>query len=119
MSKRPKLPLVDPEMRRWCAQIEDELTRWPDVTTRPMFGLTGYYRGGTIFAAIPRTRAVETPFSLLVKSNVADARLKAGGGPGRDWCTFELQSADDIKLALEQLARAYDIARRKPRRHTR
>jgi hypothetical protein len=111
---RPKLPKIDPEMQRWCALLEAELSTWPGVTTRPMFGLVGYYRGGVIFAAIPRTRAVDTPFSLLIKlRHQTSDRLVRGRGPGEDWCTFEMHSEGDLAVALQQLSRAYDTARKR------
>lgn len=96
-------------MRRWCGVLEAEVATWPGVTSRPMFGLSGYYRQGRIFAAIPRTRAVETPFSLLVKlPDVRDDRLNPGRGPGVGWRTFTLESEADIAAALRYLGRAYD-----------
>ena len=105
-------------MQRWCAAIEEEMSAWPDVTTRPMFGLMGYYRAGTMFAAIPRTRAVETPFSLLIKTAARDARLRRAG-PGAAWRTLEMQSDEDIAEALRRLSRAYDTCRKVRRRTSR
>ena len=112
MAERPRLLKVDPEMQRWCAVIEDELSTWPDVTCKPMFGLAGYYRGRDIFAAIPRTRAMGTPFSLLIKRPGARAaRLTATRrGPGAGWVAFAMESESDIGEALRQLGRAYERA---------
>ena len=45
MAKRPKLVKIDDEMRRWCAALEEELSSWPDVQTKPMFGMAACYRG--------------------------------------------------------------------------
>lgn len=116
-ARRPTLPKVDPEMRRWCALLESEVAAWPRVTIRPMFGLGGCYRDGRIFAAIPRTRAVETPFSLLIKLPGARAvRLSKGRGPGAGWVTFAMESDADIGEALRHLGRAYEqAAAKKPR----
>lgn len=109
MSKRPALPKADPEMRRWCAVLEEEIATWPAVTSRPMFGLTAWYRGAHIFAALPRTRAAETPFSMLVKlPKVRGDRLKKASGPGAGWVTFAMESEADIAEALACLARAYE-----------
>jgi hypothetical protein len=109
MARQPRLPKTDPEMQRWCARLEDEVSTWPGVTTRPMFGLLALYRAKRIFAAIPRTRAVNTPFSLLLKLDAArDDRLTAGSGPGSQWAGFEMASADDVGPALALLARAYE-----------
>ena len=117
--ERPKLVRVDGDMQRWCAQIEAELATWPAVTARPMFGMVGYYRHGAIFAAIPRTRAVGTPYSVLLKLGRSNhARLRPQRVPGPAWVSFELHDADDIGPALEQLARAHDTVRTK-RRHPR
>jgi hypothetical protein len=109
VARQPRLPKTDAEMQRWCARLEDEVSAWPGVTTRPMFGLLALYRAKRIFAAIPRTRSVNTPFSLLLKLDATDDdRLTAGSGPGSRWAGFEMGSADDIAPALALLARAYD-----------
>jgi hypothetical protein len=114
MARRPRLPRTDPEVQRWSADLQQELSGWPDVTSKPMFGLAGFYRAGTIFAALPRTRAVETPSSILLKlPGVRHRRLRAGGGPGRQWVTFELADADDVDAALRWLERAYTAAGRR------
>ena len=67
MAKRIKLPKANAEMQRWCALLEEEVLVWPQVKSRPMFGMLALYRGKKIFAALPRTRAAETEFSLLIK----------------------------------------------------
>ena len=54
-------------MQRLCALLEDEVSTWRDIRSKPMFGMTAYYRGQTIFAAIPRTRAAGNKSSLLLK----------------------------------------------------
>jgi TfoX/Sxy family transcriptional regulator of competence genes len=119
VAKRPRMVPIDDEMQRWCETLIDEVSAWPRVTRRPMFGLVGLYRGSRIFAAVPRTRAVRTATSLLLKlpgSPQARQRakerqaLKAGAGPGAGWVTFEMQSQDDIPEALRWLERAYDKA---------
>ena len=67
VSARPSLPKVDPEVRRWCELLELELSGWPQVTSRPMFGLEAFYRSAHIFAALPRTRGADSPSSMLIK----------------------------------------------------
>lgn len=105
-------------MQRWCAALADEISTWPGVTSRPMFGMRAFYRGKAIFAALPHTRAAETPFSLLVKlPRARHERLKSASSPGAGWVTFEMESATDTGEALQWLERAYRhasaIARRK------
>ena len=112
MAKRIKLPKVNAEMRRWCALLEEEVSAWPQVSSRPMFGMMAFYRGTKIFAALPRTRAAETAFSLLIKlPGVQHVRLKSGSGPGAGWMTFEMNSESDIAEALRWLERAYQKAK--------
>ena len=106
---RPKLVKIDPEMQRWCALLGEEISAWPDVSAKPMFGMTGFYRGKNIFAAIPRTRAPVTARSLIIKlPGVNDTRLKPASGPGSGWVAFELESSNDINEALLWLERAYE-----------
>jgi hypothetical protein len=98
-------------MERWCALLEDEVSGWREVETRPMFGLLALYRGERIFAALPKTRAAETANSLLIKlPGVQGERLVAASGPGKAWVGFEMQSADDIPEVLRLLQRAYKKA---------
>ena len=109
MPERPKLFKIDAEMKRWCSLLEQELLAWPEVSTKPMFGMIGFYHGKNIFAAIPRTRAAETARSLLIKlPGLDDRRLKRTTGPGSGWVTYELESANDITDALTWLERAYE-----------
>lgn len=108
---RQTLPPVSPEMERWCALLEEEVSGWRKVHTRPMFGMLALYRDDRIFAALPRTRAAGTPNSLLVKLPGARSdRLTAGRGPGKAWSSFEMASSDDIAQAVRLLQRAYNKA---------
>jgi hypothetical protein len=126
-------------MQRWSAVLEEEMSAWPGVTHRPMFGLIGYYRDQRIFAAIPRTRAADTPFSLLIKLHPTAQRhpstqnppagdpasprsgdpelhptaqrVAKGAGPGSGWMTLAMESEADLAHALQLLGRAYEKAR--------
>jgi hypothetical protein len=111
MAGPPKLLKADAQMLRWCASLEEEIAGWPQVTSKAMFGMQAYYRDGRIFAALPRTRAPETPFSFLVKTAARrQGRLRGGRGPGAGWSTFEMTADADLAAALEQLSRAYEQA---------
>ena len=109
MAERPRLVKIDTEMQRWCALLEQELSAWPEVIAKPLFGMIGFYHGKNIFAAIPRTRAPESGRSLLIKlPGLNEKRLKRASGPGSGWVTYELESANDITEALTWLERAYE-----------
>src|SRR4051794_25074243 len=63
----PRFHKLSVEMQRWAAMLTEELENWPGVTSKPMFGLTGFYRGKIIFAAVPKSRALGTPNSVIFK----------------------------------------------------
>jgi hypothetical protein len=116
---RPSLPKVDPEVRRWCELLELELSGWPQVTSRSMFGLDAFYRSAIIFAALPRTRAADSPSSMLIKlPGVHAKRLRSGKGTGAGWVTFAMESETDLAEALRWLEQAYVKAGQRRRSST-
>ena len=120
-STRPRMPRIADEMKRWSAMLDEELKRWPDVDSRPMFGMLGVYRKTRIFAALPATRAIGTPNSIIFKIDpmppellsrlTADPRAESDRGPGRRWRAFEIHSEVDLRDALWWLNQAYERAR--------
>src|SRR6266566_1904634 len=118
-SKRPKMPKwfpVDDEMKEFSAMLEKEVSDWPGVSMRPMFGYQGLYRNGEIFAALPRSRAMKSPRSLMFKfasmssalldSTKKDSRIDTiSGVPGPGWFLFEMEeaSAMDANLNMRDL----------------
>src|SRR5260370_35611316 len=64
---RPKMPRISEETKQVSAMLGGELSTWSKVKTRPMFGLRGFYRGRKIFAALPVTRAINNPNSLIFR----------------------------------------------------
>ena len=113
---RPKLPRVSEEMKRLAGLLEAEMLGWPNVTSRPMFGLNGIYRGPTIFAVLPRTRAMDVPdsigFRLLKRSRQVTDELRkderiVASTPEAKWILFVVESDAEIHAALNWLALAY------------
>ena len=114
LRERPKMPRVSEEMRRLAVLLGQELASWPQVKVRPMFGMQAYYRGGKIFAALPRTRAMGTRDSIafkLPRGVEHDRSLQSRDLPGALWKTFELASASDLNDALRLLELAYQQAK--------
>jgi hypothetical protein len=117
---RPRLPKVSEEMKAWSAALADEVRTWPNVTTRPMFGLTALYGRGKIFAVLPRTRGMDTPNSLAFKLESVgprilarvrrDPRIAVTEMQKARWLRFEIGSDGDLHTALDWLSRAYEAA---------
>ena len=113
---RPKLPRVSEEMKRLAGLLEAEMLGWPNVTSRPMFGLNGIYRGHNIFAVLPRTRAMDVPDSIAFRllkrpQNIMNELSKdewiVASTADAKWISFVMESDSEIHAALKWLALAY------------
>jgi hypothetical protein len=117
MRERPKMPSVSEEMKQWSAMLKTELSGWPQVTTRPMFGMLGIYRRKKIFAAIPVTRGFDTPSSIVFRFDPVPAKLNQRAlkesriVPGKRWFSFQIRSTADLRDALWWLNQAYDLTK--------
>ena len=125
-SKRPKMPKlfrIDEEMKELSAMLEKEISEWSNVSKRPMFGFQGLYRDGVIFAALPRSRAMTSPRSIIFKFVSAshaileaikkDSRVDSlSSMPGSGWFAFEMEEAESTQGALGWLGRAYEAAKK-------
>ena len=116
------MPMASEEMKQWSAMLGNEMSTLPKVTTRPMFGLRGFYRGKKIFAALPVTRGIRNPNALLFRIQPMPADLLERARkepridtenriPGAKWFTFELHSESDFRDALWWLNQAYEHAK--------
>jgi hypothetical protein len=122
-SKMPEWFPIDDEMKELSAMLEKEISDWPGVSKRPMFGYQGLYRDGAIFAALPRSRAMKSPTSIMIKfasitpaileSAKKDSRLGTGSKmSGAGWFFFELDEASAMPSALGWLGRAYEAVKK-------
>jgi len=116
----PRFAKLSPEMQRWAAMLADELTQWPGVTTKPMFGMTGFYRGKAIFAALPKSRAIGGPNTVIFKlpqeskwrkEVLKDTRIQTGNMQTHKWLQFEIGSEADLRDALLWFQRAFQSAK--------
>ena len=120
---------IPEEMKEWSGLLAAELRRWPEVNARPMFGMEAFYRKRRIFAAVPRTRALNSPTSVIFKlhgqssdrannswdrqrkaRDLEDTRLHQLQMSSAGWLSFELNSAEDIRDALYWFEQAYNKA---------
>jgi predicted DNA-binding protein (MmcQ/YjbR family) len=107
-------------MKAWSAALLAEVQQWPHVAARSFFGFTALYRKDKMFAALPRTRAIESSTSMVFKienpSSSIRSRLQADSRMGSmnlqkaRWFTFSLSSDSDLHDALDWLMRAYEAA---------
>ena len=116
------MPRTSEEMKQLSALLGNELETWPKVKTRPMFGLRGFYRGNNIFAALPVTRAIKNPNSVIFRIQPMPPELLErarketridleNAVPSVKWFAFELNSEADLRDALWWLNQAYEHAR--------
>jgi hypothetical protein len=119
---RPKMLRVSEETKQLAAMLGNELSTWPKVMMRPMFGLRGFYRGKKIFAALPVTRAIKNPNSLIFRiqpmpPNLLERAKKEpridteNAAPSAKWLSFVLNSEADFRDALWWLNQAYEHAK--------
>ena len=119
---RPKMVRVSNEMKEWCGMLGHEISTWPDVTVRPMFGLQAFYRKAKIFAGLPVTRAIGGVNSVIFKLGKPsgeqstrmgqDLRVSTGKSMRSvSWYAFELTSEDEIRVVLWWLGQAYENAK--------
>lgn len=119
---RPKMLRATEEAIQLSAMLGNELNTWPKVTTRPMFGLRGFYRGKKIFAALPVTRAIKNPNSFIFRIEPMPPELlqrarkepridTENAAPSAKWLSFMLNSEADFRDALWWLNQAYEHAK--------
>lgn len=44
MRERPKMPAISEEMKQWSAMLKTEVSGWPQITMKPMFGMLALFR---------------------------------------------------------------------------
>ena len=113
MRDRPMMPPISEEMKQWSAMLKTEVRGWPQISTKPMFGMMGLYRGKKIFGGLPVTRGFDTPNSVIFRFDpmpedleqraLKDSRI----APGKRWFSFNVGSTNDLRDALWWLNQAY------------
>jgi len=114
MRERPKMPPISEEMKQWSAMLKTEVSGWPQLSTKPMFGMMGLYRGKKIFGGLPVTRGFDTPNSVIFRFDPIPSALEERASkdkrisPGKRWFSFDVGSAEDLRDALWWLNQAYE-----------
>lgn len=114
MRDRPKMPPISEEMKQWSAMLKTEVSGWPQISTKPMFGMMGLYRRKKIFGGLPVTRGFDTPNSVIFRFDPLPQELEERAledsriAPGKRWFSFNVRSAEDLRDALWWLNQAYE-----------
>jgi hypothetical protein len=114
MRERPKMPPISEEMKQWSAMLKTEVSGWPQITTKPMFGMMGLYRRKKIFGGLPVTRGFDTPNSVIFRFDPMPQDLEERAqkdsriAPGKRWFSFNVGSTQDLRDALWWLNQAYE-----------
>src|SRR5579864_1399529 len=74
-SRSPVVPASE-ELESLVAAIEQEVSSWPQVELKRMFGMKSVYRSGTIFGLLPKTRSLRTGDSIWIKFAKLTPRIK-------------------------------------------
>jgi len=114
MRDRPKMPPISEEMKQWSGMLKTEVSGWPQISTKPMFGMMGLYRGRKIFGGLPVTRGFDTPNSVIFRFDPIPSELEERASkdkrisPGKRWFSFDVGSTADLRDALWWLNQAYE-----------
>ena len=114
MRDRPKMPPISEEMKQWSAMLKTEVSGWPQISTKPMFGMMGLYRRKKIFGGLPVTRGFDTPNSVIFRFHPVPPDLEqraqkdARISPGKRWFSFNVNCTEDLRDALWWLNQAYE-----------
>lgn len=103
------------------AGIEGEVSSWPQVNLKPMFGMTAIYRGKTIFGLLPKTRSLHSGDSIWMKFAKLTPAIKKRlqneprilpprKPTGAQWYTISTVTPEDYGFVVEWLAIAHQAA---------
>jgi TfoX/Sxy family transcriptional regulator of competence genes len=111
------------ELKSLVAAMENEVSSWPQVRLKPMFGMTAIYRNGNIFGLLPKTRSLHSGDSVWMKfaklTPAIQQKLKREPrivpprkATGAQWHTLSGITHADFGLAIEWLAIAHAAAKK-------
>jgi hypothetical protein len=110
------------ELKGLVAAIEAEVSSWPQVSLKPMFGMTAIYRRNIIFGLLPKTRSLHAgdcvwiKFARLTpaikKKLQQESRMVPPSKPtGAQWHTISAVTPAEYGFLIEWLANAHAAAR--------
>jgi hypothetical protein len=122
-SHRSRLAMIpaSEELSSLVAAIEREVSSWPEVRVKRMFGMTAIYRSKQIFGLLPKTRSLRSSDSIWMKfvKLSAATKKKISKEPrivpprkptGAQWYTLTCIVPEDYGFAIEWMALAHKAA---------
>jgi len=117
----PFLPASE-ELKSLVAAIEREVSSWPQVNFKSMFGMTAMYRGKAIFGLLPKTRSLYSADSVWMKFGKLtpsiqkklqdEPRILPPRHPkGARWYTIRDVTPSEYGFTIEWLAIAHAAAK--------
>src|SRR5258708_33957655 len=126
--KRSPMKVASERMRMLGEGLRSELENWPGVTVKGAFGMKLVYRGETVFAALPDTKAIYHEDAIMLKfaeekpalvkrmeddPHFISAQAATGRNSkseGRKWRFFLILEDADLHAATQWLGEAYKLA---------
>lgn len=94
--------------------LEDEVLRWPGVTTREMMGCLCYFRGKKFFAflvtkGVVLTKLPEDARAALSKQ-VGGEPFEMAGRTAKTWVRVALKKPTEVRQILPFVKKSYEVA---------
>ncbi|MBN1261833.1 MAG: hypothetical protein JXB35_14240 [Anaerolineae bacterium] len=105
---------VEEEMTQLRQLFEDEVLRWPEVTTRKMFGCPSYQVKDRLFAFLVTGGVVITNLVKNDRDRLAEsytvAEFKAGERVVKYWVQVEISDRRALGFVLPYVRKSYETA---------
>ncbi len=93
--------------------IEQEVSRWPGVTTAPgRFGAVAFRYGKREIGHLHRDRIADLPATPEMREDLlAKGRARAHRAGVKGYISYPIQGPEDVSVVIEILGRNYDRAK--------
>jgi hypothetical protein len=103
------------KMRAIRLKLEEEVLRWPEVTTRKMYGCPCYKFQKRLFAFLVTDGIVITKSSevdkTVLSTRFSSMPFQAGKRTMKGWPQIRLKTASDLDAIIPFVKSSYDLAK--------
>ena len=96
--------------------FEEKVLRWPQVSTKRMFGCPSYQANGKLFAFLVTNGVVITQLSQADRDKISRQRhaiFQGGKRIVQDWLRLPIENGIDLGRVMPFVRKSYDSALRK------